>query len=114
MKPADEKKVKRSLKVRTLKIEDYDQLITLQLRCFPGMKHWSREQIESQIKNFKNGQIVVEFQKKIIGSSSSLVIDFDEYQDSHSWKDISQGGMITNHDDEGDTLYGIEKAGSHH
>jgi len=108
MKSVDEKKVKRSLKVRSLKIKDYEALIALQLKCFPGMKHWSREQIESQIKHFRKGQIVVEFKKKIIGSSSSLVIDFDEYQDSHSWKDISEGGMITNHDDEGDTLYGIE------
>jgi predicted amidohydrolase/ribosomal protein S18 acetylase RimI-like enzyme len=107
MNTKDRKKLK-SLKIRSLKIEDYDKLVALQLKCFPGMKAWSREQVESQIKHFKKGQIVVEYQGKIIGSSSSLVIDFDEYQDSASWKDISDNGMITNHDDEGDTLYGIE------
>jgi len=103
-------KDKKSLQmiVRPLKMEDYDQLVELQLKCFPGMKTWSKEQIESQLKHFQQGQIVIEYKGKLIGSSSSLIIEFDEYADSHSWSDISDGGMITNHDDEGDTLYGIE------
>lgn len=36
------------------------------------------------------------------------IIEIDEYADSTSWSDISDRGMITNHDEEGDTLYGIE------
>ena len=94
--------------VRPLEMDDYNQLVELQVKCFPGMKTWSKEQIESQLKHFQAGQIVVVYKEKIIGSSSALVIDFDEYADSHSWSDISDRGMITNHDDEGDTLYGIE------
>lgn len=101
-------KNKPQMVVRPLEIKDYDQLVELQSKCFPGMKTWSREQVESQLKNFQAGQICVEFKGKLIGSSSSLIIDFDEYGDAHSWSDISDKGMITNHDDEGDTLYGIE------
>ncbi|MGB5528420.1 MAG: bifunctional GNAT family N-acetyltransferase/carbon-nitrogen hydrolase family protein [Ignavibacteriaceae bacterium] len=103
-------KTKKSLQmiVRPLEIEDYDQLLELQLKCFPGMKTWSREQVESQLKHFQPGQLCIEYKGKLIGSSSSLIIEFDEYADSHSWSDISAGGMITNHDEEGDTLYGIE------
>ena len=99
---------KTQMIVRSLEMEDYDQLVELQLKCFPGMKTWSKEQVESQLKHFREGQICVEYKGKLIGSSSSLVIDFDEYADSHSWTDISDRGMITNHDPEGDTLYGIE------
>ena len=101
-------KNKPQMVVRPLEIKDYDQLVELQSKCFPSMKTWSREQVESQLKNFQAGQICVEFKGKLIGSSSSLIIDFDEYGDAHSWSDISDKGMITNHDDEGDTLYGIE------
>ncbi len=94
--------------VRPLKMDDYDQLVELQKKCFPGMKPWTREQIESQLKHFQAGQICVVFKDKLIGSSSSLIIEIDEYADSTSWSDVSEKGMITNHDEEGDTLYGIE------
>lgn len=94
--------------VRQLKIEDYDQLVEIQNLSFPGMLPWSREQIESQLKIFPEGQIVVEYKNKIIASSSSLIIDFDIYTDQHSWYDISNKGYITNHNPDGDSLYGIE------
>ena len=94
--------------VRQLQMDDYDQLVELQKRCFPGMKPWTREQIESQLKHFQAGQICVVYKGKLIGSSSSLIIEIDEYADSTSWSDVSEKGMITNHDEEGDTLYGIE------
>lgn len=94
--------------VRPLQMDDYNQLVELQKKCFPGMKPWTREQIESQLKHFQEGQICVVYKDKLIGSSSSLIIEIDEYADSTSWSDVSEKGMITNHDEEGDTLYGIE------
>lgn len=94
--------------VRPLQMDDYNQLVELQKKCFPGMKPWTREQIESQLKHFQEGQICLVYKDKLIGSSSSLIIEIDEYADSTSWSDVSEKGMITNHDEEGDTLYGIE------
>ncbi|MBU1095267.1 MAG: carbon-nitrogen hydrolase [Ignavibacteriae bacterium HGW-Ignavibacteriae-2] len=94
--------------VRNLKIDDYNDLVKLQLKCFPGMQPWKIEQIESQLKIFPEGQIIVEYRNKVIASSSSLILDMDIYEDEHSWYDISNKGFITNHNPEGDTLYGIE------
>ncbi|MCW8811176.1 MAG: hypothetical protein OQK64_09490, partial [Ignavibacteriaceae bacterium] len=56
-------KSKKSLQmiVRPLEMEDYDQLVELQLKCFPGMKTWSKEQVESQLKHFQAGQICIEY-----------------------------------------------------
>lgn len=108
MKKLDFDALQKSIHVRPLKIEDYEQLVQLQSRCFPGMATWSKDQINSQISIFPDGQLCVEYEGKIIGSSSSLIIDFDEYGGAHSWSEISEGGYITNHDPEGDTLYGIE------
>ena len=45
---------------------------------------------------------------KIIASSNSLIVDFDIHEDYDSWQRISDNGYITNHNPEGDTLYGIE------
>lgn len=100
--------IQKSIKVRQLKQKDYEQIRELQIKCFPGMKPWSEEQFKSQIKIFPKGQICVEYQNKIIASSSSLIIDFDIYGENHSYQKITGSGFITNHNPEGDTLYGIE------
>lgn len=94
--------------VRPLRLADYEAAVALQLKCFPGMKPWSREQWESQQRIFPEGQLCVEHHGRIVASSSSLIVDFDHYNDWHDWKEISDAGFIRNHDPEGDTLYGIE------
>ncbi|MBK8178823.1 MAG: bifunctional GNAT family N-acetyltransferase/carbon-nitrogen hydrolase family protein [Planctomycetes bacterium] len=98
----------RHVVLRRLCIEDFEQLVAMQEACFPGMVTWKREQIESQLSCFPDGQSVIEHQGQIVASASSLIVDFDEYADWHNWKVIADGGYIRNHDPEGDTLYGIE------
>ncbi|MCA9307799.1 MAG: GNAT family N-acetyltransferase, partial [Phycisphaerales bacterium] len=80
----------------------------LEKRCFPGQQPWSEEQIRSQIEHFPEGQLCLEYDGQIVASSSSLIVDFGDYDDWHSWKEIADGGFIRNHEPEGDTLYGIE------
>jgi len=100
--------LEKDLILRSLRMEDYEQLVQLQLRCFPGMWPWSRQQIESQLGIFPEGQICIEHQGEIIASSSSLIIDFDLYGECHNWLEISDAGHIRNHNPAGNTLYGIE------
>jgi predicted amidohydrolase/ribosomal protein S18 acetylase RimI-like enzyme len=108
MTKLDLKEFERKVRSRPLTLEDYEEVIEMQRRCFPGMKTWLREQIESQIRVFPEGQVCVEYQGKIVASSASLVVDFTQYSAWHSWKDIADNGYIRNHDPDGDTLYGIE------
>jgi predicted amidohydrolase/ribosomal protein S18 acetylase RimI-like enzyme len=94
--------------LRPMRIEDFDELVAMQALCFPGMATWGREQIESQLKMFPDGQFVIEHDGHVVASASSLIVDFDDYSEWHNWKEIADSGYIRNHDPEGDTLYGIE------
>lgn len=98
----------KSLETRTLTRPDFEALVALQLRCFPGMKPWSEEQFESQIATFPEGQIGIWIEGRLVASSSSLVLDYSDYSDWSAWHELSDRGMIRNHDPDGDTLYGIE------
>ena len=98
----------KNIVVRQIRIEDFQQIVALQERCFPGMKPWTREQTESQLALFPEGQICIEYQGTLVGSSSALILDFAMYGDWHSWKQIADAGFIRNHDPDGNTLYGIE------
>ena len=94
--------------MRPLQMSDYEALIDLELRCFPGQTPWTREHLASQLEYFPEGQICLEYDGELVASASCLIVDFGDYDAWHSWTEIADGGLIRNHEDEGDTLYGIE------
>jgi predicted amidohydrolase/ribosomal protein S18 acetylase RimI-like enzyme len=98
----------RKIRVRRLTADEYPALVELQERCFPGMKPWTPEQVESQLAMFPEGQIGVEYKGRLVASSTSLVVEYDRYEEWHDWRVISDSGYIRNHTLSGDTLYGIE------
>ncbi len=88
--------------------DDIDAILRMQDSCFPGMDPWERAHLESHLAIFPEGQFVAELDGEIIGSCSSLIINFDEYDDKHTWDDVTDEGYITNHNPDGYNLYGIE------
>ncbi|MCQ6273945.1 bifunctional GNAT family N-acetyltransferase/carbon-nitrogen hydrolase family protein [Bacillus sp. V3B] len=108
MSETDMSKYEKKIIVRNIKMDDIDEIMKLWSQCFPGMVPWKREQLESHIRIFPEGQFCVEYEDKIVGSCSSLVVNFDEYDDQHTWNAITDNGYITNHDPDGFNLYGIE------
>ncbi len=93
---------------RPLELSDYPKLLELQAKCFPDMDPTTKDQFESQLYQFQEGQIGIFLDGKLVAASSALMLDFDEYSFNHTWDEIADEGYIRNHDDEGDTLYGIE------
>lgn len=94
--------------LRELRIEDFDALVEMQAACFPNMETWGRDQIESQLRIFPEGQMCIEYQGSLVASAGSLIVDFDLVSDWHDWRLVADSGYITNHAFDGDTLYGIE------
>ncbi len=98
------------LVVRLLSKDDVAVVQGLQKRCYGGMEAWSRDVIESQIHIFPEGQIGVELDGELVGTSSSLLVDEEDFGAWHSYNEVSDGGYIRTHDPNGDTLYGIDIA----
>jgi predicted amidohydrolase/ribosomal protein S18 acetylase RimI-like enzyme len=107
-RPINLKRFEKHLVVRPLQPGDWESVVALEQRCFPGMETWTKEQFESQLAVFPEGQIGVEYQGKLVASSSSLILDFEMYKDWHNLDAISDNGQIRNHNPNGTTLYGIE------
>lgn len=106
--PIDLKDFEWKIRVRPLTLDDFDALVAMQQRCFPGMRPWQREQIASQLQIFPEGQLCIEVDGKLAASSASLIVDYDPNLAWHNWKAVADGGYIRNHNPKGDTLYGIE------
>ncbi len=100
----------KRLIVRPLRKGDFKAVQALQRRCFPDIEPWTTEQLESQLAIFPEGQLCVELDGALVATSSSLIVDEEDFGSWHSLKQVSDGGYIRNHDPNGDTLYGIDIA----
>ena len=98
------------LVLRPLRTADYKLVVDLQQRCFPAIAPWTREQFDSQLAIFPEGQLGVEIDDVLVATSSSLIVDEEDFGAYHTFDDVSDNGFIRNHDPEGDTLYGIDIA----
>ena len=86
----------------------FDNIRELQRKVYPGLKPWSYEQLENHLKVFAEGQFVADLEGRIVGTSSSFIILWDEYGPDHNWKEITGAGMFSTHNPDGKTLYGAE------
>lgn len=94
----------------TLK-SDYDNIAKLCLETYPQSPPWTRAQIDSHVDLFPEGQFIAEEAStgRLVGMSASLIISWDDYDFSSSWREFTDSGKFTNHDPEhGLTLYGAE------
>ena len=62
--------LEKRLILRPLTIADHDQVTALQIRCFPNMRPWSREQLGSHVRLFPEGQMAL----STAGCSSRLPV----------------------------------------
>ncbi len=107
-KALDLDEYKWDIRVRPMTMDDFDNLVAMQQRCFPGMSTWTRDQIQSQISLFPQGQVCVEVDGQLAASSCSLILKYDPAMEWHNWQVVADSGYIRNHNPQGDTLYGIE------
>lgn len=96
---------------RQTEAADFPGIIALTREVYPGSKPWSEEQLASHLAIFEEGQRVAvdTASGEIVGMSASLIVFWDDYDMSTSWRDFTAAGMFTNHDPVlGRTLYGAE------
>jgi ribosomal protein S18 acetylase RimI-like enzyme len=92
---------------------DIPKVVGLQKESFPFLARygniWHPEELQSHLRIFPQGQFVaVEPDGTVVGSASTLIVSLDPEYAEHTWKEITAGGIFTNHNPEGDSLYGAD------
>ena len=88
---------------------DIPAIVELQSRAFPGIGTWTAEELAHHLEVFPEGQLVaVDENGRVLGSASSLIIDWDDYADSARWSTITGNGTFDTHNPLGKTLYGAD------
>ena len=73
----------------------------------PG-SYWKEDHIKSLINKFPEGQVVIKINGQIAGVALSIIVDYDAFDDNHTYEQITGKYTFDTHNDHGDVLYGIE------
>ncbi len=108
-KVKDKDNTLHKLNLRNLRLSDYVDIKRIMNDVYSNAGGaWTKEEFKSQLKNFPEGQIGIEDNGKLVAAAFTLVVPYSKYGDNHTYKEITGNGMLTTHDPEGDTLYGID------
>ncbi|KHE90241.1 MAG: Carbon-nitrogen hydrolase [Candidatus Scalindua brodae] len=97
------------LKVRNLNVADYDEIQPIMQQAYSGIVGaWTQDEILRLLTIFPDGQICIEDKGSVVGAALTLIVDYSNVEDYHSYEDIVSDGMFSKNDMEGDYLYGID------
>lgn len=97
------------LNLRNIRLSDYDQIREIMEMVYSNAGGpWTKKELKSQLKQFPQGQICIEDNGKLVAAAFSLIVNYAKYGDNHNYSQITGNGLLTTHDPEGDTLYGID------
>lgn len=99
--------------VRPTESRDFPGIIALCRRVYPGNIPYDEAMLASHVGVFAEGQLtaveeLADGVERVVGMAASLVINWDDYDVEHGWRDFTDRGTFSNHDPAGHTLYGAE------
>lgn len=98
-------------RIRPTEPGDFPGIIALCRTVYPESPPWTEEQLASHLRVFPGGQLVAVATDDgvVIGMAASLIVLWDDYTFTTTWRELTAAGMFTNHDPaRGRTLYGAE------
>jgi ribosomal protein S18 acetylase RimI-like enzyme len=99
---------KRKINVRKTRYSDADAINGIVAKCYPGVAPYPTNALYAHINHFPQGQIVVEYEGKVVGFCITFITTEAEALKPHTWKDITGSGFASRHDPTGNVLYGMD------
>ena len=99
-----------NIELKYLELKDYQELKTAMISAYTNMpdSYWKEHHIESLINKFPEGQVVIKINGQLAGCALSIIVDYDSFEEVHTYKDITGDYSFSTHSSEGDVLYGID------
>ena len=100
------KKVIENIELQFLTIDDYQELKATMIEAYSNMpdSYWKESQIQSLINKFPEGQVVIKINDQLAGCALSIVVDYNKFDEFHTYKDITENYTFDTHDSDGDVF----------
>ncbi len=98
------------IELKFLTIDDYEELKEAMIESYAMMPgaYWKRHHIENLISKFADGQVVLRVDDAVAGCALSIIINSDDIEVAHTYKQITGNYTFDTHQPQGDILYGID------
>ena len=99
-----------NIELHFLTLNDYEQLKEAMIEAYSSMpdSYWRAAQIKSLIDKFPEGQVVIKINGELAGCALSIILEYDRFDDQHTYKEITGAFTFDTHKQDGDVLYGID------
>ncbi len=99
-----------NIELKYLELRDYKELKEVMVSSYHTMPeaYWKEEHIGALLKKFPEGQVVIKVNGNIAGCALSIIVDYDSYENQHTYRDITANYTFNSHTDTGNVLYGID------
>jgi predicted amidohydrolase/GNAT superfamily N-acetyltransferase len=99
-----------NIELSYLSIDDYQELKEAMVASYTHMPdaYWKEAQIQKLIDIFPEGQVVIKINNQIAGCALSIIVDYDNFDDHHTYQEITGNYTFKTHSKDGDVLYGID------
>lgn len=99
-----------NIELTYLTMEDYPQLKQAMIESYATLEdaYWKEDQIEALIDKFPEGQVIIKVNGDLAGCALSIIVDYQKYDDNHTYNQITANETFDSHDNDGDMLYGID------
>ncbi|MCD4757827.1 MAG: bifunctional GNAT family N-acetyltransferase/carbon-nitrogen hydrolase family protein [Arcobacteraceae bacterium] len=101
---------KENIELKFLSMDDYDELKETMLLSYETMQdaYWKENQLKTLIEKFQEGQIVIKIDGELAACAFSIIVNYDEFSNHHTYKEITGNYTFSTHSNKGDILYGID------
>ncbi|WP_066224390.1 carbon-nitrogen hydrolase family protein [Formosa haliotis] len=99
-----------NIELAYLSLDDYQELKAAMIESYASMpdSYWREHQIETLIKHFPEGQVVIKINNQIAGCALSIIVNYNRFDHAHTYKDITGNYTFNTHDKNGDVIYGVD------
>ena len=99
-----------NIELSFLSLDDYQELKKAMIESYTNMpnSYWKEHHIKSLIEQFPEGQVVIKINDQIAGCALAIIVDYNKFDDHHSYKEITGDYTFNTHTSKGDVLYGID------
>lgn len=99
-----------NIDLELLTMADYEELKTAMIEAYPNMpnSYWKEHHMQSLIKKFADGQVVIKVNGQLAGCALSIIVDYDKFGEFHTYKEVTANYTFNTHSNDGNILYGID------
>ena len=100
----------QNVELTLLTAKDFKEVSLVMKEVYSSVEDpsWDENQIKRLLTLFPDGQVAVKVNGVIAGIALSIIVDYNKFDDQHTYREITGNYTFKTHDSDGDTLYGID------